>query len=105
MRRKYWYLLGLCAQLSAFSLGIGRAQAQQLRPYFLVIVDTSGSMAWCKAGNNTGLLGVPGNNDCSCHVNGDCNAGFNTNRCGFPANKMGDAKCALQRIVDGVGGD
>ena len=28
-----------------------------------------------------------------------------TNRCGFPKNKIGDAKCALQRILDGAGGD
>jgi hypothetical protein len=101
MRRKYWFLLGLCAQLSAMCLTTSGTQAQQLRPYFLVIVDTSGSMAWCAGGNTA----ANGTNDCSCHQGGNCAAAFNTNRCGFEANKLGDAKCALQRIVDGVGGD
>jgi hypothetical protein len=100
MRRKYRYLLGLCAQLGALAFGISSAHAQQLRPYFLVIVDTSGSMGWCSGG-----VEPDGTNDCSCRQGGSCAAPFNTNRCGFPANKLGDAKCALQRIVDGVGGD
>jgi MYXO-CTERM domain-containing protein len=103
MRRKYWFLLGVCAQLSAFlfSGSSNSASAQQLRPYFLVITDTSGSMAWC-AGGTTAANGA---NDCSCFENGICGSSFRTNRCGFPANKLGDAKCALQRILDGVGGD
>lgn len=94
-------LLGLCALSIA-----ARASAQQLRPYFLVIVDTSGSMAWCAGGTQNAL----GSNDCSCHtsntvVNNACSAPFRTNRCGFPSNKIGDAKCSLQRILDGAGGD
>jgi hypothetical protein len=71
----------------------GRAEAQQLKPYFLVIVDTSGSMVDCAGG-----YGVY-----DCHVDGTPNTPVRTNRCGFPANKIGDAKCALQRIVDGAG--
>lgn len=101
MRRKYWFLLGLCALLSAMCLATNGVQAQQLRPYFLVIVDTSGSMAWCAGGSTA----ANGTNDCSCHQGNNCSAPFNTNRCGFEANKLGDAKCALQRILDGVGGD
>src|SRR5262245_30017275 len=69
------------------------ADAQQLKPYFLVIVDTSGSMAWCKGGTQANP-----NNDCSCHTGNNCSNGFINNRCGFPSNKIGDAKCALQRI-------
>lgn len=72
-----------------------------MKPYFLVVVDTSGSMGWC-AGGSSGSLGT---NDCSCHVGNDCNAAFLTNRCGFPRNRLGDAKCSLQRIIDGVGSD
>jgi MYXO-CTERM domain-containing protein len=88
--------------LAVVSAGVhGRAHAQQLRPYFLVIVDTSGSMAWCASGTEAAF----GANDCSCHVGNNCNAAFNTNRCGFPANKLGDARCSLQRIIDGTGGD
>ena len=101
MRRKYWFLLGLCAQLSALCFANSGVEAQQLRPYFLVIVDTSGSMAWCAGGSTP----ANGTNDCSCHQGNNCGAPFNTNRCGFEANKLGDAKCALQRILDGVGGD
>ena len=73
----------------------------QIKPYFLVIVDTSGSMAWC-SGGSSGQLGL---NDCSCHVGNNCNNPFQTNRCGFPSNRLGDAKCSLQRIIDGVGSD
>ncbi|MEY4578149.1 MAG: hypothetical protein RL701_2852, partial [Pseudomonadota bacterium] len=78
------------------------ARAQQLKPYFLVIVDTSGSMEWCAKGQTASL----GNNDCTCHTNdNDCTSPYDLNRCGFPSNKIGDAKCALQRILDGAGGD
>ena len=85
------------------------AAAQQIKPYFLVIVDTSGSMEWCAASTQN----TP---DCSCRVNTSANCAtspptrpaanlFKTNRCGFPQNRIGDAKCALQRIIDGTGGD
>ncbi|HEY2732991.1 MAG TPA: hypothetical protein VGI70_03355, partial [Polyangiales bacterium] len=93
--------------LAALSGGLAeRVHAQQLRPYFLVIVDTSGSMAWCAAGTEAQL----GGDDCSCHVDntkvgGQCSSAFKTNRCGFPSNKLGDARCSLQRIIDGTGGD
>ncbi|HEX4352523.1 MAG TPA: hypothetical protein VHZ95_06405, partial [Polyangiales bacterium] len=77
-----WFLL-----LAALSGGlVARVHAQQLRPYFLVIVDTSGSMAWCAAGTEAQL----GGDDCSCHVDntkvgGQCSSAFKTNRCGFPS--------------------
>jgi MYXO-CTERM domain-containing protein len=88
------------------------AQAQQIKPYFLVIVDTSGSMEWCAGGTQANT----GGNDCSCRTNTSANCStnpptppaanlFKTNRCGFPSNRIGDAKCALQRIIDGTGGD
>lgn len=87
------------------------ADAQQLKPYFLVIFDTSGSMTWCSGGNEATF----GDNDCSCLVNtaGPCggtgaplpDSAFKQNRCGFPTNRLGDAKCALQRIVDATSGE
>lgn len=87
------------------------ADAQQLKPYFLVIFDTSGSMTWCSGGNESQY----GANDCSCLVNtgGPCggtgtplaDSAFKQNRCGFPSNRLGDAKCALQRIVDATSGE
>lgn len=104
MRRNSWWVIFAAAVVSCNLLGFGMptARAQQLKPYFLVIVDTSGSMEWCSGGAS----GSVGANDCSCHVNTlDCNSAFKQNRCGFPANKIGDAKCALQRILDGTGGD
>ncbi len=81
-----------CLVVSAVCASAERAHAQ-IKPYFLVVVDTSGSMKWC----------APGETDCSCHVGNNCGNAFNTNICGFPANKIGDAKCALQRIIDGTG--
>jgi hypothetical protein len=108
MRRNSWWFLGVCALLSGVTASL--AHAQQLKPYFLVIVDTSGSMGWCAGGSST----QNGINDCSClntaactclQTNSCVDSNFKTNRCGFPANKLGDAKCALQRILDGVGGD
>ena len=88
--------------ISMFGWGLSaRASAQALKPYFLVIVDTSGSMSWCAGGTEARL----GADDCSCYVGNDCNSALMTNRCGFSSNKIGDAKCALQRILDGTGGD
>jgi len=87
--------------LTALCLGLASSTSAQVKPYFLVIVDTSGSMGWCSGGSAESL----GTNDCSCHVGNDCNAAFQINRCGFPRNRLGDAKCSLQRIIDGVGSD
>ncbi|HEX2677832.1 MAG TPA: hypothetical protein VHM19_14365, partial [Polyangiales bacterium] len=84
-------LIGLLGLLTLCALA-SHAHAQ-IKPYFLVVVDTSGSMSWC----------APGASDCSCHAMNDCSKGFNKNRCGFDANKLGDAKCALQRIIDSTG--
>jgi hypothetical protein len=87
------------------------ADAQQLKPYFLVIFDTSGSMTWCSGGSE----GSNGTDDCSCRVNTSAACGgtgtpaadsaYKPNRCGFPSNRLGDAKCALQRIIDATSGD
>jgi hypothetical protein len=111
MQRRDWSFF--VAAVGAASLLASHVDAQQLKPYFLVIFDTSGSMSWC-AGGNEGS-GVLGSNDCSClnNTSGPCfgnnpppaDSAFKTNRCGFPANRIGDAKCALQRIVDATSGD
>jgi hypothetical protein len=58
-------------------------------------------MAWCAAATSASN----GSSDCSCFANNTCGGAFQTNRCGFPKNKIGDAKCSLQRILDGAGGD
>jgi hypothetical protein len=106
MRRNSWWFTVMFAVLSGALPH--RANAQQIKPYFLVIVDTSGSMAQC-AGTQQASNGQTSVLDCSCYaggkVNNACSGAFNTNRCGLPSNKIGDAKCSLQRIIDGVGGD
>src|SRR5262245_45570947 len=55
-----------------------RAIAQEaVKPYFLVIVDNSGSMT--------------------------ASTGSGTNSCGREHTRMSDAKCVLQRVVNGYG--
>ena len=61
-------VLGLCTQVEAQT---------QIKPYFMVIFDDSGSM-----GNSTG-------------------SGNNT--CGQPRTRINDAKCALQRVLGAFG--
>src|SRR5688572_8252199 len=51
------------------------AQATQVKPWFLVVFDTSGSMGDA----------VP------------------PNSCGYTADKMGAARCAMRNIVDSIG--
>jgi MYXO-CTERM domain-containing protein len=99
-RKSFWFSLAFAVLSGGLVSGAG---AQQIKPYFLVIVDTSGSMAWCAGGTQN----ATGNDDCSCYQNNSCNGQLRTdqNSCGFGQNKIGDAKCALQRIIDSTGGD
>jgi len=53
------------------------AQGEAVKPYFMVIVDNSGSM--------------------------DTSTGGGANSCGQPQTRMSDAKCVLQRILHGYG--
>ncbi len=53
------------------------AQSTQVKPYFMVIFDDSGSM--------------------------DSSTGSGNNSCGRPRTRINDAKCALQRVVAGFG--
>jgi hypothetical protein len=53
------------------------AQGDAVKPYLLVIVDNSGSM--------------------------DNSTGAGSNSCGQPQTRLSDAKCVLQRIIDGYG--
>ena len=74
-----------CAVLVAVSLGllpaIGAAQTTTIvKPEFLLIVDTSGSMR-----TSTATVTMP------------------TNSCGFPAIRINDAACVVQHVADGVG--
>ena len=109
MQRRDWSFF--VAVVSTALLFASASEAQQLKPYFLVIFDTSGSMTWCAGGSES----QGGANDCSClnDTGGGCfgansnpaDSAFRPNRCGFPSNRIGDAKCALQRIVDATSGD
>src|ERR1700761_6762796 len=79
------------ASLSAPTPGV-EAQAQvQVKPWFLVIVDTSGSM-WGTCTN--GATNAPTCTTCS----GGCTSV--TNSCGWAHNRIYDAKCALRNILN-----
>jgi len=75
-------LTALVASLAALPGGAD-AQARKIKPYFLVVFDTSGSMQDCFDGSG-----------------GSC--GPDT-ACGFPSNRVGQAKCALQEIINSTG--
>jgi len=82
MRRSSW-LFGLACALASI---VGSASAQsvtQVKPWFLLIVDTSGSMNAC--------------------TTAPCGVNDPKNSCGFQRNRLGDAKCALQRIIASTG--
>ncbi|MEY4583063.1 MAG: hypothetical protein RL701_7766, partial [Pseudomonadota bacterium] len=90
-----------CAKLALLLLGIligsvwhASAQAQvQVKPWFLVIVDTSGSMQDnCTNGSNN----WPTCNNC---MNGCVTA----NSCGWQKTRISDAKCALRNILNSTG--
>jgi hypothetical protein len=72
----------LAALLACASLGASpTARAQTaVKPYFLLIVDSSGSMA----------------------IETTCGSGT-TNTCGRPCTRINDAKCAVQRVVNATG--
>jgi MYXO-CTERM domain-containing protein len=91
-KRMQWTRLFL-GLMGGWLLATSAVRAQELKPYFLVVVDTSGSMEWC----------ADGDSDCSCHVGDNCGNAYIQNRCGFDSNRLGDAKCSLQRIIDGTG--
>src|SRR6266545_6439807 len=77
-----WALWATVFTLSVLALP-SNVQAQvsiEVKPYFLVILDTSGSM----------------------HETTSCVSG-STNSCGWSCRKMNDAACVLQHISDGVG--
>src|SRR5690242_5277816 len=65
--------LGLIAAFGSFT---SQAHAQtQVKPWFLIVFDTSGSMDEAAAPNS----------------------------CGYPATKMGAARCAILNIIDSAG--
>jgi len=70
-------LLGGLVCLAVVTWTEGASAQTQIKPYFMVIFDDSGSM-----GDSTG----PGNNSC-----------------GEARTKLNDAKCALQRVLDAFG--
>jgi MYXO-CTERM domain-containing protein len=70
-----WILGCTCALVSW--LLVAPLQAQQIKPYFLVVFDTSTSM----------ILGSAISNTCS----------------GYPTNKLGAAKCALTKLINSTG--
>jgi hypothetical protein len=68
--------MAFSAALATGRVGAQEQTPKQAKPWFLIIMDTSGSM------DDPPSL---------------------TNTCGFTSNKMGAAKCALQHIIDGTG--
>ncbi|MCA9299333.1 MAG: VWA domain-containing protein, partial [Phycisphaerales bacterium] len=73
--KRFWMASGLTILVAGLA---SSASAQtQVKPYFMVMFDDSGSM-----------------ND---------STGSGNNSCGQPRTKMNDARCALQRVVAGFG--
>ncbi len=71
---------GWVAAIALLSVLIGASTASaqtQVKPYFMVIFDDSGSM--------------------------DNSTGSGNNSCGQPRTRINDARCALQRVVNGFG--
>ena len=66
-----------CCLVLALHAASALAQGEAVKPYFLVIVDTSSSMT--------------------------ASTGMGNNSCVQPRTRMSDAKCVLQRIIDGYG--
>ncbi|NOY91479.1 MAG: hypothetical protein GXP55_09735 [Deltaproteobacteria bacterium] len=71
-----WAMLGSLFALG-FALPSGARAQTAISPYFLVMVDTSGSMGRGTTGGN--------------------------NSCGQPASRMSDAKCVIQQVVNSYG--
>ncbi|MET0385482.1 MAG: MopE-related protein [Polyangiales bacterium] len=90
---------GLLALLAATWLSASasvHAQAQiQVKPWFLVIVDTSGSMTTCTNGATDRPTCVNCGNGTPCSST--------TNTCGMPRTRIHDAKCALRNILNSTG--
>ena len=63
------------------------------RPYFMLAVDTSGSMTACTT--------PPTNYPITCDPNAQ---GFQLNSCGLTPTRVNDAKCALRQTVQAFGG-
>jgi hypothetical protein len=77
-------LFGSSAAFVALLVSVAPSMAAAqtvVNPYFLFLMDSSGSMGEATT----------------------CPAGRTTNTCGAPCTKINDAKCALQRVVAGVG--
>ena len=88
---------GLAAFLSLLQLGFSAAPAQaqvQVKPWFLIIVDTSGSM---QDNCTNGATNWPTCNNCS----GGCAS--TANSCGLSHTRINDAKCALRNILNSTG--
>lgn len=83
LMQRLWCLFLLVAAL-ATPPTLGSAQSvTQVKPWFLLIVDTSSSMGAC--------------------TTSPCGVNDPRNTCGFQRNRIGDAKCALQRIIASTG--
>src|SRR5262245_39228063 len=71
----------LYRRLALAALGLilfpASATAQEVKPYFLFVFDTSGSM--------------------------DTTTGTGNNSCGQPRTRFNDARCVLGKVVDGYG--
>src|SRR5262245_7925174 len=64
------------------------------KPYFMLIVDTSGSMTTCTTPPTTTQI--------------ECNSaapGYKLNSCGLNPSRMNDAKCALRQTIQAFSGE
>ncbi|MBL9023271.1 MAG: hypothetical protein JNL21_13815 [Myxococcales bacterium] len=98
--------LGALAVTAVVSLPAPKAQAQNCnspnpadwpppaRPYFMLVVDTSGSMISCTT--------PPSTYPVECNQNA---AGYALNSCGMVPNRINDAKCALRQTVQAFSGE
>ncbi len=90
-----------CAWLLSFAaLGVSRPVAAQVqvKPWFLIVVDTSGSMQDnCTNGATNWNDGATACTNCA----GGCASTFNS--CGLRHTRINDAKCALKNILNSTG--
>jgi hypothetical protein len=72
---------------------------QSAKPYFMLVVDTSGSMNCCTTPAVAGC--AQGNPVSFCNSS---SPGYALNSCGMVPSRLNDAKCALRKTVQAFGG-
>src|SRR5688572_20039615 len=96
MPRMSRFIFAVASLLTVWSSvhAVVRAQTVQVKPWFLVIVDTSGSMQTnCTNGASNPPTCTTCTNGCSTTVNS----------CGGAHSRINDARCALKNILNSTG--